>query len=252
MVDPLLRPCACSPPPGGVHFRCLKASLQTQQRWWADLACSKCRWWYVGPAAIPLAEAALCDAERMHGVDHEETAMALTSLSRTLRGAAAAAASGQKEASLQVSLGERRKMTLQRILSIKERVYGSADESLLPHLDELAELFGSWGDNDAKTGIMERALSIKRSKEDESGARRSRVLGRLNDALHRHIPTDEHGLTEAAIDAAHSEACRRLDARFPDSKLPDGRACIGPELEEVDSEDDLGFQEDVVAMSVDA
>ena len=67
---------------------------------------------------------------------------------------------------------------------------------------------------------MERALSIKGvMRDDASVARRSRVLGRVNEALHKHIAHDhETGLTQAAVDVAYAEAGRRLDARYPDSR----------------------------------
>lgn len=199
----LERPCGCHAAPGGVHLACLQRALAAAgPRWWAELSCADCGWWYVGRCAVPLSEAAVEAAEQRHGPRHPEVAAALRGLGRALRGAAAAAddsapagaAGGQPAAAV------RRRQVLERALAILEEAHGREDSSLAPTLEELGQACGVLGDSERQAALVARALGLNAPRSGPSAERRSRVLGRLAEVLERHAANPS---PQATAEGAH-------------------------------------------------
>mmetsp|Transcript_79786 Transcript_79786/g.222086 ORF Transcript_79786/g.222086 Transcript_79786/m.222086 type:complete len:266 (+) Transcript_79786:235-1032(+) len=206
---PLERPCGCYQAPDGVHLSCLLRTLEERGgRWWTELSCPSCGWWYVGRAAVPLAEAGLAAAERAHGSHHPDVATALLVLSRALRGASAAASVGGR-----CSAAIRRRAALERAVSVlevrRDSIGGCAADGaqtstleLAAALEELAQICGELDDGGqgprSASSLLARAFQVGSSSgaaasragggrnAAEVAARRARVMGRLADVLRRH------------------------------------------------------------------
>eukprot|EP00929_Paragymnodinium_shiwhaense_P074044 TRINITY_DN37867_c0_g1_i1.p1 TRINITY_DN37867_c0_g1~~TRINITY_DN37867_c0_g1_i1.p1 ORF type:complete len:307 (-),score=67.46 TRINITY_DN37867_c0_g1_i1:10-930(-) len=253
----LERPCGCYAPPDGVHLPCLLSALRKRPRWWADMTCQECRWWYVGALAVPLAEAGLEAAETAHGGESLDVALALACLSRALRGAAASAEAASRDA--QMLWLERRRLTLQRALSIREGLDGQSAEELWPLLEELADVCGQMGQEEAKQSLLEKAFRLQGGarRGDEASERRARVLGKLSQSLQRHSG-DGYGVSAASLSAAEREAYRRLEERFPlkaSTEVQPVKELKTPHISEVlaEAEDEgLGFCEDTAPMVIDS